>query len=164
MPPGFSENFGIFRTPPERLPSRPAKVLSKIAAIPPLAAQGFNPLLAQRVALPGTKRVLWVIPGRAYTIVTERGESMNVCRVKQAIKKGCGIGVVAPGTSKPRQMWSERIVPDDVTAVRVTRTVLASVHGNAFAWTLDPTEALVSIVLIRKSYAHASSVPSAEGR
>lgn len=157
-PRSLSENFSIFRTAPERLPSESAaRILPKLAAIPPLAAQGFNPSLAQRAGLPGTKRVLWVIPGRAYIVVTEGGASMDVCTVKRAMKHGCGLTLFVRGTSKPRLMWSQGIVPDGVTAVRVSETARAPVRANAFARMVNTKKVLANPVLIHERWAQATS-------
>ncbi len=157
-PRSLSGNFSLFRSPPERMPSEPAaKILAKLAAIPPLAAQGFNPSLAQRAGLPGTKRVLWVIPGRAYIVITEGGASMDVCSVKRAMKHGCGLTLFVRGTSKPRLMWSQGIVPDGVTSVRVSKTAFAPVRANAFARMVNTKKVLANPVLIRKRWAQATS-------
>lgn len=137
------ENFSIFRTPSEVVPPEIAEGVEKINATnPPVktgpfaGGRGFNVALAQEVVLPGNHAPLWAVPGRDQVMLFDQprnghfgGSSTTIAR---AVKEGIIGWTGVPRTHQPHLVRVRGLVPDGVTAIRLSKTAVAPVVGNAF--------------------------------
>lgn len=141
--PAQIENFSFFRSEPEPLPKKLRRALGPNLHAPHGARwihgerrqrdPGLNPDLAQRIAaLPRTKTTLWAVPGRGSILIFQANVELG--------KFGTTRSSVLHGLSAhwqsgywPDQNEAVGIVPDGVTAVKVSSTVEVPVNKNTYS-------------------------------
>jgi hypothetical protein len=138
------ENFSIFRTVPEQLPSgAPA---NEIDGNPGLH---FNGSLAQK-AKPSSGPVIWVVPGRRHIrllepLRTSRWWGTTWSSTTEAIKRGLSMSVEerrpSAGSSaalhRSHDYRAMGLVPDGVVAVRLAKGVVAKVQNNVYSRSVE---------------------------
>jgi hypothetical protein len=136
-------SFAIFRTAPEGLPP------SIVASLDAFEGHGFNPVLAQRAQPPRARRALWVVPGRGQILLAQRldhGCAIVTATTWSVVQRGLTITVVPSGETvgsggkvSPDDTRAVGLVPDDVTAVRLARHLVARVRNNVFSINVGAT-------------------------
>ncbi len=135
-------NFSTFRTAPEVVPPEIAEgVATTNAQAPPVGGHGLNVALAQEIVPPGKHAPLWAVPGRDQVMLFEQPKNGRYggagTTIARAVKRGVSFLIGVPGTSNPHLMRVEGLVPDGVTAVRLSKTALVHVVDNAFVRKVD---------------------------
>lgn len=140
---GQLENFSFFRSKPEPLPKRLRRALGPNLQAPNAASwihgerrqldPGLNPALAQRIiALPGRDTVLWAVPGRGSILIFQANMELGKFgTTRSAVLHG--LGTHWQSGFWPGQDEAVGIVPDGVTAVKVSHTVEAPANRNAYS-------------------------------
>ncbi|HUC08285.1 MAG TPA: hypothetical protein VMR96_09360 [Solirubrobacterales bacterium] len=142
MPSLLLDNFSIFRTAPEVVPPEIAEsVATANAQAPPVGGHGLNVALGQEIVPPGKHAPLWVVPGRNQVMLFEQPRNGRYggagTTIARAVKRGVSFWTGVPGTSNPHLVRVEGLIPDGVTAVRLSKTALVHVVDNAFVRKVD---------------------------
>jgi len=142
VPAPLLHNFAIFRTPSEVVPPEIAEGITKLnEQASPIGGQGFNVALGQEVVLPGRHAPLWAVPGRGQVMLFDQPRSGGYgaagTTISRAVKRGIVFWSGVPKTSKPHLMRVRGLVPDGVTAIRLSKTAVAQVVDNAFTRKVD---------------------------
>jgi hypothetical protein len=145
-------HFRIFRSAPEQLPA------SIEGSIGTFAGHGFNPALAQRAQPPHGRRALWVVPGRGQILLAQQlshGEAIVTATTWSAIQRGITFTFVPTGDTAgiegkhpPDNTRAVGLVPDGVTAVKLTGRLVAPVRNNVFSIDIGTTRVIGPPVLI----------------
>jgi len=143
VPPLLRDSFSIFRTAPEVVPPEIAEgVATTNAQAPPVGGHGLNVALGQEIVLPGMHVPLWAVPGRDQVWLFDQPKSNGSyggagTKIARAVKRGVSSWTGVPGTSEPHFWRVTGLVPDGVTAVRLSKTAFAPVVNNAFVRKVD---------------------------
>ena len=137
VPPLLLEDFSIFRTPSEAVPPEIAEAMAKLNEQPsPIGCHGCNVSLGQEVVLPGTHTPLWAVPGRDQVMLFDQPRNGHFggtgTTIARAVKRGVVFWTGVAKTHEPHLMRVKGLVPDGVTAVRLSKTAVAPVVDNAF--------------------------------
>jgi hypothetical protein len=136
-------NFSIFRTAPEVVPPEIAEgVATTNAQTPPVGGHGLNVALGQEIVLPGKHAPLWAVPGRDQVWLFDQPKNNGShagagTTIARAVKRGVSFWTGVPGTSEPHLWRVTGLVPNGVTAVRLSKTAITPVVDNAFVRTID---------------------------
>ncbi len=142
VPPLLLENFSIFRSPSEVVPPEIAEAMAKLNAQPsPTGCHGCSVALGQEVVLPGTHTPLWAVPGRDQVMLFDQPRNGHfggtATTIARAVKRGVVFWTGVAKTHEPHLMRVKGLVPDGVTAVRLSKTAVAPVVDNAFTREVD---------------------------
>lgn len=142
VPAPLLNNFSIFRTPSEVVPPKIAKAAATFnAQPPPLGGHDFNASLGQEVVLPGKHAPLWAVPGRDQVMLWDQPRRSHfggtTTMISRAVKRGVIFSTGVPRSHDPHLMRVVGLVPDSVTAVRLSKTAVAQVVDNAFTRKVD---------------------------
>jgi hypothetical protein len=128
-------HFAIFNTPSEAAPPIIAGSVEFWLQKTPAADRGFNPALIQRAQPPGSRRSIWLVPGRRSIMIVEIAPAgkrpwpklagFECSSTEHAIRSGLGLSVAAG--------HSVGLVPDGVIGVVLSKTLVAPVGQNVFS-------------------------------
>jgi hypothetical protein len=137
-------NFSVLRTPPEVVPAQIAEAIAIInEQPPPTGGHGFNVALGQEIATPGRQAPLWAIPGRdRLTLWEPEKETLwgGSTTIAHAVRKGIAFWTPVSRTSASHLVEVKGLVPDGITAVKLSRSAVAPVLDNAFTRRVDQKE------------------------
>jgi hypothetical protein len=143
VPQQLPNNFSVFRTPSEAVPPRLAEGIATInGQPPPTGGHGFNVALGQEITTPGKHAPLWAIPGRDQLSIWDLSKKPAlwgaVATIVSSARKGLAFSTPVPHASHLVEV--KGLVPDGITAVKLSRSAVAPVLGNAFDRRVDQKE------------------------